>query len=146
MIDGGFGGYVDDGAVLLREHGGEDGAGEGVAGAEIEEEHAVEGFGVEVPEGGAAGVAAYGVDEGVEVAVVVEDLLDEGSGGGFVGDVYDVAGEERCEFSGCGFEGGELFFDAVGYGDLGMVVEEGEGDGASEASGAACDEDYWFFL
>ena len=131
MVDGSFGGYVDDSSAALLEHGGDGGAGEGIAGVEVEGEHAVEGFGVQVPEFDAAGVSAYGVDEGVEATVSGEDLADELVGGDGVGDVYDVAFKGSGVFGGGGLEGGEFFGLAIGNRDGGAFGEEGECDSAA---------------
>ena len=136
MVDGGFSGYVDDGAVALFEHGRDGGAGEGVAGVEVEGEHAVEGMGVEVPELDAADVAADGIYEGVEATVGGEDLADELIDCCGVGDVEVVAFEGSAVGGGCALECGEFLGVAVGDGYGCTLGEEGEGDSAAESAGA----------
>ena len=85
----------EDGACVFPEHGREHGADQGVAGAEVECEHAVEGGGGLLPERVSSGVAADGADQAIDAVVVGNELGDESVDGGFVGDVDSVAGECR---------------------------------------------------
>ncbi len=141
MVECGFGVDLNDGSGMLVEHDGDDGAEEGVGGAEVEVEHARPGGFVLLPGGDAAGVSTDGIDEDVDAGETGEEVGDEGVCGGRVGDVGGETEEGTGFFFGGAFEGGELVGVSPGDDDIGSVVEKGESDGAAEAAGSSCDED-----
>ena len=129
----------EDGACVFPEHGREHGADQGVAGAEVECEHAVEGGGGLLPERVSAGVAAYGADQAIDAVVVGNERGDESVDGGFVGDVDSVAGECRAGTGGFN-KSVELGGITIGNSDVCAFRQKGERDGAAQAAGAAGDE------
>jgi hypothetical protein len=141
MVEGCFGGYVDDCAASLLQHHGHDGLAQDEAGAQIQRQHAVECLQSGRPQRCSPCIGSDGVHQNVDASVLGDDLLHALESCPGVGHVELAKSQGRGAVPGSSLESDERFALPRRHDDAGALVEEGEADGSTQAACSSSDED-----
>ncbi len=143
MIDRRFCGDIDDGSAPLLQHRSYRRTRQRVARSQIQRQHLVEDFRLQLPQLCAAGVATDGVDHGVQTAMLPHNFLDQLAGSSFIRNINHMPFQIRLVFSRGALQAIEFLPHTIGNNNSCVSFKECPRDGAPQFAGAPRHQDYF---